>query len=234
MRNRPIPNDGRRKPKKKTKVIAIGQRESEGPVQDAGFRSEPIVPPILLPTAQSSSSTIIATPSPQLDPPAAIHDFFVDQLPLPNSRSALSSICPEEDTSRTQDRETDVQFPPFRSDLEGAQTISSGLHDIPVYSSFSPLTSPPLLFPSTPISDTSRRIAQIPPSCPPSPAHPQGRTSIPYPAPPRNKTTQCERRRQIVIARCNQYRQKQRCISPRYKRQRYICHRKRSFSQAEE
>lgn len=195
MRNRPIPNDGRRKPKKKTKVIAIGQRESEGPVQDAGnsgFRSEPIVPPILFPTAQSSSSAIIATPSPQLDPPAAIHDFFVDQLPLPNSRSALPSICPEEDTSRTQDRDTDVQFPPFRSDLEGAQTISSGLHDIPVCSSFSPLTPPPLLLPSTPISNTSRRIAQIPSSCPPPPAYPQSRTSIPYPGQPSSPKVFCD------------------------------------------
>lgn len=176
-------------------MIAIGQLESEGPAQDAGnsgFRIEPIVPPILFPTAQSSSSTIIASPSPQLDPPAAIHDFFVDQLPLPNSRSAVPSICPEEDTSRTQDRDTDVRFPPFRSDLEGAQTISSGLHDTPVFSSFSPLTLPPLLLPSTPISDPSRRIALIPPSCPPSPVHPQSRTSIPYPSRPSSPKVFCD------------------------------------------
>lgn len=192
MRNRPIPNDGRRNPKKKVKMRAISQWKSGGTVQDAGnsgFHSEPIVPPILPPTAQSSSSTTITTPSPQLDPPAAIHDFFVDQLPLPNSRGALPSIRPH---SRMQDRDTDVQLPPFRSDLEDSQTVSSGLHDIPVHSPFSPFTPYPLLLPITPFSDTSERIPQTPPSCPPPPTDPQIHTSIPYPGQPSSPKVFCD------------------------------------------
>lgn len=191
MRNRPIPNDGRRKPKKKVKVGAISHGEPGGSVQGAGnsgFHSEPLIaPPILLPTAQSSS-TIIAMPPPQLD------DFFsVDQLPLSNPRGALPSFCPEEDISRTQDRDTNGQLPPFRSDFEGSQTVSRGLHDIRVHSpSISPFTTPPLLLPSTFISDTSERILQTLLSCPPSPTHPQSRISVPYPNQPPSPKVFCD------------------------------------------
>lgn len=110
MRNRPIPNDGRRRPRKKVKAGAISQWELGGLVQDtgnSGFYGEPIVPHILLPTAQSSSSAITATPSPQLDP-----------------------TCSEEDNSRMQDSDTNAQLPPFRSDLEGSRTMSRGVHDL--------------------------------------------------------------------------------------------------------
>ncbi|KAG1757638.1 hypothetical protein EDB19DRAFT_53110 [Suillus lakei] len=196
MRNRPLPNDGRRRPKKlKVKAVAISQRESAGPAQDAGnprFLGEPIVPPILLPTALSSSSAITATPSPQLDTHADIHGVLsVDQLPLSNRRGAPST-GPEEDASYTQDRDTNVQLLPFRSD---SQTVSSGLHDI-----HSPSAPPPVLLPSTPISGTSQRIPQTPPSClllahltsPPSPAHPQSRTFVPYPDQPPSPKVFCD------------------------------------------
>lgn len=185
MRHRPIPNDGRRKPKKKVKAGAVSQWESGGLAQDtgdSGFYSEPIVLPILPPPAESSSSAIMATPSLQLDPPAAIHDLFsVNQLLLPNPGAALPSACPEEDIYRTQDRDIDVQLPPFQSDLEGFQTVSRGLHGIPVHSSsVSPCTPTLSLLPSTPNSDTSERISQTPLSCPPSSTHLQSRTSVPY------------------------------------------------------
>lgn len=197
MRNRPIPNDGRRKPKKKVKAGAISQWESGGPVQHAGnsgIYSEPIVPHIPLPTAQSSSFAIIATPSPPLDPPAATHDPLpAYQLPLPNPSTALPSTCPEGDTSRTQDKDTNVQLPPFRSDPEGSQTVSRGLRDIPVHSSsVSPFTALPSLLPTTPMSDTSQRVSQTPPSCPPSSAHPQNHTSIPYPDQPPSPKVFCD------------------------------------------
>ncbi|KAG1864265.1 hypothetical protein DFJ58DRAFT_773329 [Suillus subalutaceus] len=195
MRNRPIPNDGRRKPKKRVKAGATGQWESGGPVQDAGnsgIYSEPVVPHIPLPTPRSSSFAIIATPSPPSDPPAATHDLF-PQLPLPNACTALPSACPEGDTSRTQDKDTNAQLPPFRSDLEGSQTVSRGLHDIPIHSSsVSPFTPLPLLLPSTPISDTSERILQTPLSYPPSSAHPQNRTFVPYPDQPPSPKVFCD------------------------------------------
>jgi hypothetical protein len=195
MRNRPIPNDGRRKSKKKAKVAAVSQWESGGPVQDgsSGICSEPIAPHVPPPTARSSS-VIIATPSPPSDPPAATIDFFsVDQLPLPNPHAALPSACPEEDTSHTQDKDTNVQLPPFRSDLEGPQTVSRGLHDILVRSSsVSPFTTPLSLPPGTPMSDTSEQIPQTPTSCLPSTVHPQKLTSVPYTDQPPSPKVFCD------------------------------------------
>ncbi|KAG2154782.1 hypothetical protein DEU56DRAFT_770301 [Suillus clintonianus] len=202
MRNRPLPNDGRKRAKKpKVKAGAIIRWDSAGSMRDAdnaGFHSEPIVPPILLPISQSFSSTIIATPSPQLNPPANRHGFFsVDQLPPSNSRGALLSNCPEENTSHTQDGDINMQLPLFRSDPEG--TASNGLHDIPVHSPpASPLAPPPLL--PTPMSDTSERIPQTPPTCPllahlaspPSPDYPQIRTFAPYPDQPPSPKVFCD------------------------------------------
>ncbi|KAG0708803.1 hypothetical protein DFH29DRAFT_341253 [Suillus ampliporus] len=172
MRNLPLPNDGRGRAKKpKVKVGASSQMESAGPIQDAGnsgSQSEPIVPPILLPTVQSSSSAITSTPSPPLDSPADIRGFFsVDQLPLSNRHDALPSPCPKEDTSDTQDRDT-VQQPPPGSDSESSQTAFSSPRDSyvhsPLASPFTPLLSLPPSTPS-PISEFSAQIPQTSPSC---------------------------------------------------------------------
>ncbi|KAG1749933.1 uncharacterized protein EDB91DRAFT_1110458 [Suillus paluster] len=173
MRNRPLPNDGRGRAKKPTvKAGAIGQRGSAEPMQDAvrsGSWSEPIVPPILLPTLQPSSSAISTTASPPLDSPADIRGFLpLDHLPFSNRHDALPSTCFEEGPSETQDIDTSVQPPlPSGSDSGRSRTISSSSHDVAVYSSsVSPLTPPPSLLPSTlsPISDISAQIPQIPPS----------------------------------------------------------------------
>ncbi|KAG2159800.1 uncharacterized protein EDB93DRAFT_16435 [Suillus bovinus] len=156
MRNRPIPNDGRRKPKKRVKAGAISQWESGGPVQH--------------------------------DLPTAMHDFVpAYQLPLPNPSAATPSICHEENTSRTQDWDTNVHLPPSQSDVEGLQTVSRGLCDVPVHtSSVSPFTPTLLLLPSTPISDPLERIPRIHP-CPPLFTHLENSTSVPYPEPPSPK-----------------------------------------------
>ncbi|KAG2072584.1 hypothetical protein BDR04DRAFT_1096180 [Suillus decipiens] len=152
MRNRPIPNDGRRRPRKKVKAGAISQWELGGPVQDtgnSGFYGEPIVPHILLPTAQSSPSAITATPSPQLD-----------------------STFPEEDSSCMQDIDTNAQLPPFRSDLEASRTMSGGVHDLlpgtPILDTWERILQTPASCPP-PFAHPQSHTSVLYPDQPPSP-----------------------------------------------------------------
>lgn len=184
MRNRPLPNDGRKRAKplknasQKVKT-ATSQRESASPtnqaaptpgsftddVANSGSQSKH---PNLLLTVQPPSSAVTSTPSPPLYAPADMRGFFsIDQTPLsPRLHSPLSTSF---------DEDTSAQPPLFESDPEASRTLCSSRHNILVSASSSTSS---LLLPAglpPPISDVlAQPLHALPsnhcyPDRPPSP-----------------------------------------------------------------
>ena len=188
MRNRPLPNDGRKKAKPQKKGSQKGKiamslakpessRLSNNQVASksgeftqhtpgSGSQSEPHA---LLPTGQPSSSVSASTPSPPLHTATDIRGFVpLDQLPL-----SLRSASFDGDISDAIERDASVQPPSSEPDLEASRAVYSSQHTDRSFVS-GPVSSLSLLSKLPPfISDVPAQFSHTPPltanSVPPEP-----------------------------------------------------------------